>query len=184
LNPRTFSLAPFRGEESLPDLAITGTIGRSGETLSIGCTVAGNLSALAVPAAAESPERKGRLWEETCLEFFLGTKGSERYWEFNLSPAGHWNVYRFTSYREGREEEPAFSSLPFGIQFEPGSLRLSMELDLGKLLPAGEAVEAGVCAVIRTTAGGTNHWALFHPGPRPDFHRREGFALTISPFPS
>jgi hypothetical protein len=54
-----------------------------------------------------------------------------------------------------------------------------MELDLGKILPAGGAVEAGVCAVIRTTAGGTSHWALAHPGPRPDFHRREGFALIL-----
>ena len=184
MNLRNFSLVPFRGGEDLPDLAITGTIGRTAGTLSIRCAVAGTLSVLVVPPAAESPERKDRLWEETCLELFLGAKGSCRYWEFNLSPAGHWNVYRFTSYREGRQEEPAFPSLPFGIQFEPGSLRLSMELDLGKLLPAGETVEVGICAVIRTTAGGTSHWALAHPGPRPDFHRREGFALTISPFPS
>jgi hypothetical protein len=181
LNPRTFSLAPFRGEESLPDLAITGTIGRSAETMSIGCAVAGNLSALAVPAAAVSRERKDRLWEETCLEFFLGAKGSEGYWEFNLSPAGHWNVYRFASYRKGMREEPAFPSLPFGIRSEPGVLRLSLGLDLGRILPAGATVEAGVCAVIRTTTGGTSHWALAHPGPRPDFHRRDGFALTLRP---
>jgi hypothetical protein len=179
LNPRNFSLVPFRGEDGLPDLAITGTIGRSADTLSIGCAVAGNLSVLAVPAAAESPERKGRLWEETCLEFFLGAKGSGGYWEFNLSPAGHWNVYRFTSYREGGQEESAFPSLPFRVRAERAALRLSLELDLGKILPAGVAVEAGVCAVIRTTTGGTSHWALAHPGPRPDFHRRDGFALTI-----
>jgi hypothetical protein len=122
-----------------------------------------------------------RLWEETCLELFLGAKGSGRYWEFNLSPAGHWNVYRFTSYREGMQEEPALSSLPFGVRIEPGILRLSLDLDLRKILPAGEAVEAGVCAVIRTATGGTSHWALAHPGPRPDFHRRDGFALTIRP---
>jgi hypothetical protein len=54
-----------------------------------------------------------------------------------------------------------------------------MDLDLGKILPAGETVEVGVCAVIRTETGGTSHWALAHPGPRPDFHRREGFALTL-----
>jgi hypothetical protein len=184
LNLRNVSLVPFRGGEDLPDLAITGTIGRRADTLSIGYAVAGTLSALAVPPAAESPERKDRLWEETCLELFLGAKGSGGYWEFNLSPAGHWNVYRFTSYRENRQEEPAYPFLPFGVRYEPGILRLSLDLDLRKILPAGEAVEVGVCAVIRTAAGGTSHWALSHSGPRPDFHRRDGFALTISPFPS
>jgi hypothetical protein len=183
LNPRTFSLVPFRGEEDLPDLAITGTIGRSADTFSIACAIAGNLSVLAVPAAAESPERRGRLWEETCLELFVGAKGSDGYWEFNLSPAGHWNVYRFASYRDGMREETAFPSLPFRIRAEPDALRFSLDLEPGKILPPGEAVEAGVCAVLRTTAGGTSHWALDHPGPRPDFHRRDGFALTI-PFPT
>jgi hypothetical protein len=54
-----------------------------------------------------------------------------------------------------------------------------MDLGLGNILPAGETVEAGVCAVIKTETGGTSHWALAHPGPRPDFHRREGFALIL-----
>jgi len=179
LNVRNVSLVPFCGGEGLPDLAITGTIGRSADTLSIGYVVEGNLSALAVPATAEWPERKDRLWEETCLELFLGAKGSERYWEFNLSPAGHWNVFRFASYREGMQEEPAYSSLPFGVRTEQDALLLSVDLELRKILPAGEAVEVGVCAVFRTTAGGTSHWALAHPGPRPDFHRRDGFALTL-----
>ena len=179
MNLRNFSLVPFRGGEDLPGLTISGTIGRSADTLYIVYAVAGNLSVLAVPPAAESPDRKDRLWEGTCLEFFLGAKGSDRYWEFNLSPAGHWNVYRFASCREGRQEEPSFPSLPFGVRIGPDILRLSLDLDLGKILPAGETVEAGVCAVIRTATGGTSHWALTHPGPRPDFHRRDGFALTI-----
>jgi len=179
LNLQNVSLVPFRGGEGPPDLAITGSIGRSADTLSIGCAVSGNLSALAVPPAAESPERKDRLWEETCLELFLGAKGSGGYWEFNLSPAGHWNVYRFASYRKEMREEPAIASLPFRVRAEPDALRISLDLELGKILPAGEVVEVGVCAVIRTTTGGTSHWALIHPGPRPDFHRRDGFSLTL-----
>ena len=179
LNLRAFSLVPFRGGEPFPHHTVTGTIGRSADKLSIGCEVAGNLSVLAVPGAAESPERKDRLWEDTCLELFVGAKGSGGYWEFNLSPAGHWNVYRFASYREGRREEPAFSSLPFGVRSGPGSLRLSLELDLGMFLPAGTDAEIGICAVIRTRTAGTSHWALAHPGPRPDFHRRDGFAMTL-----
>ena len=179
MNLLEFSLKPFQGKRDRPDIRISGTIGRRTGTLSFRCAVQGDISELAIPLTEGPPARKDRLWEATCLELFLAIPGSRGYWEFNLSPAGHWNVYRFASYRKGRREEPAFSSLPFGMRSGPGSLRLSVDLDLGKILPADGSVEAGVCAVIRTTAGGTSHWALAHPGPRPDFHRREGFAPIL-----
>jgi hypothetical protein len=179
LNLRNFSLIPFRGEKNRPDLEIPGTIGRCGNTLSVGYALLGNLSEIAIPSPGMFPERKDRLWEETCLELFLGIKDSGRYWEFNLSPAGHWNVYSFTSYRKGMREEPAFPSLPFRVRADPEALRISLELDIGKIVPAGKSVEGAVCAVIRTIAGMTSHWALAHPGPRPDFHRRDGFSLAL-----
>jgi hypothetical protein len=179
-NLRSFTLMPFQEEESVPDLKITGAIGRRGNGLSIRCALLGNLAELAIPAQASLPGRKDRLWEETCFELFLGTMGSEPYWEFNLSPAGHWNVYRFTSYRKGMREEPAFASLPFRVRTEPEVLRLSLDLDLGKIIPAGGAMEVAVGAVVKTAKGGTSHWALAHPGPRPDFHRRDGFLLSFS----
>ena len=176
---RSFSLKPFPGEGNGPELKITGTIGRRADTLSLGCALRGNLSELAIPAPEESPERKDRLWEETCLELFLGEEGSERYWEFHLSPAGHWNVYRFTSYRKSMREEPAFAALPFRIRTERGAVTVSLNLDVGRIIPAGTAIEAGISAVLRSVTGGRSHWALAHPGPRPDFHRRDGFTVKI-----
>ncbi|HSL92195.1 MAG TPA: hypothetical protein VK863_06065, partial [Candidatus Limnocylindrales bacterium] len=110
----------------------------------------------------------------------LGASGSEGYWEFNLSPAGHWNVYRFTSYREGMRDEPAFVSLPFELRKGRESLTISLDLDIGKVLPADKGIEAGVSAVIKTIKGTKSHWALAHHGPRPDFHRRDGFRLSLS----
>jgi hypothetical protein len=179
MNLRSFSLRPFPGEGNALDLKITGSIGRRANLLSLNCALLGNLSELALHAPEEPPVRKDRLWEETCLELFLGVKDSEGYWEFNLSPAGHWNVYRFTSYREGMREEPALASLPFGVRKGPESLALSLDLAIAKILPAGHALEIAVGAVIRTVKGETSHWALAHPGARPDFHRREGFRLDI-----
>jgi hypothetical protein len=176
---QSYILKPFPGEKYRLDLEIPGTIGRRGNTVSLGLALLGDLSGLAVPSPEDPPGRRNRLWMETCLEFFLAEKGSVRYWEFNLSPAGNWNVYRFTSYREGMREEPAFGSLPFRVRTEPGAIRLSLELDVGKIIPAGEAIEAAVCAVIRTVMGDTSHWACLHPGPRPDFHRRDGFTLCV-----
>ncbi|MGZ8461016.1 MAG: DOMON-like domain-containing protein [Candidatus Deferrimicrobiaceae bacterium] len=174
-----FSLKPFRGENNGPIRKTTGTIERRGNTMSVACALLGNLSELAFPLPEVPPERRGRLWEETCLEFFLGEQGSERYWEFNLSPAGHWNVFRFASYRKEMREEPAFTSLPLRVRTEPEALRLSLDVELGKILPAERTIEVAVGAVIKTIAGQTSHWALVHPGPRPDFHRRDGFTLNI-----
>ena len=179
--PGRFLLKPFPGEGNPAGVTIVGSIARRADTLSVRYEVRGNLSKLSIPAAAKAPRRKDRLWEETCFEFFLGTADSARYREFNLSPAGHWNAYRFDRYREGMREEPAFTSFPFAVRIGPDALELSMELDVGKIIPAMETIEAGVAAVVKTVKGGTNYWALTHPGPRPDFHRRENFALGFPP---
>jgi hypothetical protein len=175
-----FSLVPFPEERNSPEIRIAGSVGRRASLISLACTIGGDLSALAIPEPQPSPERKDRLWEDTCLEFFLGALDSEVYWEFNLSPSGHWNAYRFTTYRQGMQEEPAFASLPFRARKGPESLGLSMDLDIGKILPKGNAMNAAVCAVIKTIQGETSHWALTHAGHRPDFHRREGFALNLA----
>lgn len=179
MHPRRFLLKPFPGEANPAAVSIEGSIARRADTLSVRFEVRGNISQVAIPVAAEAPRRKDRLWEETCLELFLGTVDSGEYREVNLSPSGHWNFYRFARYREGMREEPAFTSLPFAVRIGPDGLELSMELDAGTILPAGRTIEAGVAAVIRTIDGGKSHWALAHPASRPDFHRRDGFALIL-----
>jgi len=183
LNATRFFLKPFPGEGNPAGVTIRGSIARRAEALSVRYEVRGDLSKVSIPIDAEAPRRKDRLWEETCLELFLGTEDSGRYWEFNLSPAGNWNVYRFDGYREGMREVPLYPSLPFDVRIGPDSLDLSMELDVGTILPAEETLRIGVAAVVKAVDGCTIHLALSHPGPRPDFHRREGFALTI-PFTS
>jgi hypothetical protein len=177
--PRRFLLKPFPGEGNPAGVTIGGSIARRADTLSFRCEVRGNLSKASIPAAAEAPRRQDRLWEETCLELFLGTADAGEYREINLSPAGHWNVYRFTSYRKGMMEEPAITLLSFDVRRDPETLLLAAEFGIGKIVPAGKDLSAGVAAVIGTTDGGKSHWALAHPASRPDFHRRDGFALLL-----
>ena len=179
MRPRRFLLKPFPGEGNPADLSIGGSIGRRSGTLSVLCEVRGNLSKVRVPAAADAPRRRDRLWEDTCLELFLGAEDSREYWELNLSPAGHWNVYRFTGYREGMRKETGITSLPFNVRRDPEALLLAAEIAVGKIVPADRNLAATVAAVIGTTDGGKSHWALVHPAPRPDFHRRDGFALIL-----
>jgi len=179
LNPTRFLLNPFPGEANPAGVTIGVSIARRAEALSVRFEVRGDLSKVSVPTAGPAPRRMDRLWEETCLELFLGTEDSDRYWEFNLSPAGNWNVYRFTRYREGMGEEPAFPSLPFDVRIGPDSLELSMEPDVEAILPAEKTLRIGVAAVVKTVDGRAIHLALSHPGPRPDFHQRDGFTLRI-----
>ena len=179
--PARFLLKPFPGERNPADATIGGSIARRANTLSVRCEVRGDLSKVSIPAATERPRRKDQLWEETCLELFLGTADSGEYWEFNLSPSGHWNAYRFMRYREGMREEPAITSLPFDVRRDPEALILIAEIGIEKIVPADKDLAAGIAAVVHTVEGVTNHWALTHPGPRPDFHRRENFALGFPP---
>jgi len=183
MHTRRFLLKPFPGEGNPAGVTIGGSIARRADTLSVRCEVRGNLSKVSIPPAAEAPRRKDRLWEETCLELFLGTEDSGEYRELNLSPSGHWNVYRFTGYREGMREEPAVTSLPFDVRRDSGTLVLTAEFNVGKIVPAGKDLAATVAAVVETIDGGKSHWALVHPASRPDFHRREGFALTLPGYP-
>ena len=180
MNGQNFSLKPFLPSGPLSHLEITGSISRSSNTFTITYALLGPLSELTIPAPAEIPARKNALWEETCFEFFLALKNSDQYWEFNLTPAGHWNVYSFKSYRQGMQEEPAFSSLPFSLYRQPDSLRLSLKLDLAIIIPENQTFQIAVSAVIKALSGNTTLWALTHPGLEADFHRRDGFILELN----
>jgi len=180
-----FRFQPFAGEvfrdgrESLA-LEITGKIARrDNSSLCLDFLVAGATAKIDIPAPAGLPLRKDWLWEETCFEMFLSPKGSSQYWEFNLSPSGHWNVYRFSAYREGMREETAFESLPFSTSRADGSFSLSLEIEPARIIEADRQLAVGVSAVIRAKDGGTSFWALTHCGLRPDFHKRESFIIEV-----
>lgn len=178
MNDQSFSLQPFPLASPLPNLKITGNIARHVNRLTIRYALLGPLTEVMLPLASE-PARKHRLWEETCFEFFLGVKNSPQYWEFNLSPAGDWNVYRFAAYRQGMQAEMAFMSLPFSVQNQPDSLLLVLELDLDQIVQATQALEAAISAVIKHGDDGVTYWALTHPGRQADFHQRSSFITEL-----
>ena len=179
MNDQSFSLAPFPSTRPLPPVTIDGTIDRRANALAIRYTLLGRLREVVIPEPAAVPLRKNRLWNETCFELFLAVRGVPDYWEFNLSPAGHWNVYRFTSYREGMVEEPAFAVLPLAAESQRQALTLALELDLGKIVPADLTLEVAISAVLRHVDDSITYWALTHRGSQPDFHRRDSFIIAL-----
>ena len=179
MNRRSFSLKPFYPASPGLPVQITGSIARRSQGLALRYTLRGPRLELVIPGPADLPARKQGLWQETCFEFFLGIKHSPGYWEFNLSPAGHWNVYRFAGYRQGMQEERAFTSLPFRVRPQSDSLLLDLELEADKIVPADQALEVAMAAVLKLKGGGLTYWALTHGGPQADFHRRDSFIIEL-----
>jgi hypothetical protein len=179
MSPRSFTLKPFPGEAARFPLEITGAIARRAHTLALRYDLRGDLAALALAEPTDRPYRRDGLWQETCFEFFLSPENFPQYWEFNLSPAGHWNIYSFRSYRQGRREETALTALPFTVIREPASLLLTLEVDVSGFIPSEHSIDVAIATVIKARDGALTYWALAHPGPRPDFHRRDGFFITL-----
>jgi len=160
-------------------LALTGSVHREGDRLSLQYRLEDPEGLVLVPPATAAPRRCDELWTSTCFELFLAEPGTGPYWEANLSPSGDWNVYRLSGYREGLAPEPAIVALPFVVVRDGGGLDLAATLDLGALPLAGRPLELAVTAVVELRGGTQLYWALAHRGEEPDFHRRDGFLLRM-----
>ncbi|PLZ98304.1 hypothetical protein CEN50_11860 [Fischerella thermalis CCMEE 5268] len=179
MNQQNFSLQSFPTDKSLPNLQITGNIARYGNQLNLCYTLSGDLEEIAIAPLSNTPQRKHELWEDTCFEFFLGIKNSQQYWEFNFSPAGHWNIYRFNGYRQGMQEETAFTTLPFIVQHQSDTLVLALDMDLSGIVSEEQALEVAITTVIKYRDGEVSYWALTHQGKEADFHLRDSFMIEL-----
>jgi len=179
INEQIFALRPFSPSSYFTDLQIRGKIVRHSNKMVILYALLGHLSDIIIQTPSAMPVRKTALWEETCFELFLAFVGSSRYWEFNLSPSGDWNVYRFDSYRQGIQEELTFTSLPVSVLNKSHSLLLSLEFNLDRIGQANQTMEVAISAVIKHKDDGVSYWALTHSGPQVDFHKRDSFIIEL-----
>lgn len=172
-----FELVPFT---PIPfDLRITGAITvEEQKYLQINYLLTGDLDCIDIPSPSTQPTRKDDLWENTCLEFFLGVENSPRYWEFNLAPCGDWNIYRFDDYRQGMQTETSVTQLPITVDQSPTRFELSLTVDLSfAAIAVGTAIDVAITTVIKSQDADITYWALTHPGQAADFHLRDGFIL-------
>ncbi len=179
MNEQTFSLQPFPTNQPLPNLKIAGNISRHENLLIVSYALQGDIKEIEIAAPSDTPARKFKLWEDTCFEFFLGVKNSPEYWEFNLSPAGHWNIYHFDAYRQGMAEETAWRQIPISVQQLSDGLALAVDVDLDHIIRAEQALEVAITTVIKRQDGEVTYWALTHPGAQADFHRRDSFTIEL-----
>ncbi len=173
-------LVPFAAAAGRPPFLVTARLGRGSGILALRVVMTG--TGLLVPAPdGDGPGRRDGLWRHTCAELFVGTAGRPGYLEWNLSPSGHWNLYRFDGYREGGRPEPAISDAAPRVTNAGNALVLEADLPLEPLGLAADPLELGLSAVLQATDGTLSWWALGHPAARPDFHDRRGFLLRLAP---
>jgi hypothetical protein len=129
------------------------------------------------PSQAPQAIQGERLWEHTCFEVFMGCEADERYREFNVAPSRQWATYAFRRRREAEARD--LSGIPV-IQVERTERNIALDLAL-PLEPmfANAPLRLGLSAVLEDTTGACSHWALRHPGDRPDFHHPDSFALRL-----
>jgi hypothetical protein len=173
-----FTLIPF-SINTAPALKITGIISRQYNLLNLQYLLRSNLETIIIPQAVTTTTRQYDLWEHTCLEFFLGLPDSTAYWEFNLSPAGDWNVFHFPNYRQNIAEEKAFTSLPFTVLQQANYLQLNLEVDLNKIIASEQNLEIGITSVIESQDQQLSYWALRHPASTADFHNRDSWIIKL-----
>ena len=178
---QSFDLIPF-AVNTAPDIEITGAIARDSNQLQFTYQLTYQLtgtSQITIPEPAPNPTRQYDLWEHTCIELFLQPQDSTQYWEFNLSPAGHWNVFRLPDYRQNIGEELAFDALPSAISQQADSLEIDLVVELDKIIAPEQKLKVGVTSVIEVYDGCLSYWALTHPGKEPDFHNQDSFILEL-----
>ncbi len=176
---KSFDLKPF-APATAPAISLEGRIERTQQGVSLIYHLDDLQGAIAIPPLAKTPERRHELWQSTCFELFIGLEDRPCYWEFNFSPAGHWNIYRFEDYRQGMEEEKAWIRLPFAVQrVDSTSFTLSIDLDLDPIIQPSDVITVGITTIIQDSQENLSYWALNHRGPEADFHRRDSFLIRL-----
>ena len=180
MNRLSFSLVPFPAS-NIPNISITGEISLQNNITTLHYSLTGKIKDIFLPMTSANPSRKDELWKTTCFEFFLAIKDQPQYWEFNMSPAGNWNVYHMDAYRRnGFREEASIQQLQFEFAREANRFTLDAIVDLSPVILQARLLEVGITAIIQTTDGNVTYWALAHPALQADFHLRESFILGLA----
>jgi len=177
-------LPPFPTDsDSFPAIEVRAEATCVANGLALSFSLTGDLTTLLLPEPEISDatgERCDQLWQSTCWECFLAEENSPGYFEINLSPTHHWNVYHFTGYRQGMSAPPLPPPLIQSWR-KNGWYRFDA-LVTGLPITGDKASwRLNLAAVLAGQNGAKAYFALAHPGEKPDFHHRDGFIFSLKP---
>lgn len=173
-----FTLIPFDPEKI--NCKITGSINTTAPGLLVlQYQFSADLTEITWPAPSEKPQRKDKLWQQTCMELFIAEKNSERYFEFNFSPNGDWQCYEFLSYRS-LSNQPKDIKPPIIDKLDNSrGVSYSVALDTAPL-SLGAPLRLGINTVLLHHNGDQAYFSLLAQSGTPDFHARDSFKMTLS----
>jgi hypothetical protein len=148
--------------------------------LAVHYSLEGDLDRLRV-APPRAPRIAERLWQHTCCEIFVASKGSPGYHEFNLGPSGEWAAYAFARYRTGGILADEQLNPEVSVRKTAGGLELDARVRLGQLSPMhlSASLSLALSAIVEDDSGELSYWAIRHPPGKPDFHHPDAFALEF-----
>lgn len=121
-------------------------------------------------------DRKDELWKQTCFEFFVKKADHKNYYEFNASPKGQWNFYRFSDYRSPIDKENTINCIKMSSEQQGTWKILTYHLDLNPLFKKEDSLLFSFSAVIKQGSE-VSYWAHKHSAEKPDFHHVNNFTI-------
>lgn len=173
------SLHPFTKNSHTQNLQISADFFQISSTQTlVTFELEGAVDAVYWPPSDDTSTRQDELWKHTCFECFWAETPSPEaaYTEINCSPNGNWNAYSFQSYRNGMSAD---NKLEVQLKhWESDRERVNFQIQITSTQDLNMTV-VGLTAVIELVNGEKTYWSLAHPGPQPDFHRKDGWISLI-----
>lgn len=169
-------LKPFQATR---DLSLHASLKNDGFFIDIGFALQDLKNLVEWNAPAIKAERRQELWKDTCFELFFSPSGSTNYWELNVSTQGHWNLFRFDSYRSPGYPNLSEETLVQQIDIETKKNKIHIRLPIKVLGLEKSPLDVSIAAILKLKNGETSYWALTHLKEKPDFHIRESFILKL-----
>ena len=173
MTKHNFALQAFQKQHH--DIKLSGQYEFIGREIHISYDWQDPNAAICWPGSCQLAEIQDELWQQTFCEIFIARAAAHEYWEYNFSPAGHWNCYRFKDYRASRQSRTQGLSTEIIAVIKKNLAKIKIKTNLPASVEVSD-LSLNICAIAKTQED-TIHFALRHHGDKPDFHLRTNFEL-------
>ena len=164
--PCRMQLAPFQ-PAAAEKFSCSVSLKADGGLLLLEYAIDGPIMDIRIPREAALPGFTLGLWQHTCCECFLRQDGEAGYTEWNFALDCNWWHCSFDDYRSPARIQPAdLRPQDFQIYLRENTLRLIAAV----ACRSTPALRVGPAIIIEQASGERSHWAIAHPGRKPDFH--------------
>lgn len=160
-------------------IKVSGEFGLGKQSLHINYAVRAPLEKIAMNKTGSAPQRRDKLWESTCFEFFIKPSLAPLYFEYNIAPNGDWNCFKFPKYRFGGRSIPDAPVPSVRVEAKLWYFQLHVVLPNIEFFGFDKGSALGIAAVIKDNEGRLSYWALNHLGEKPDFHTLNNFCIPL-----